>query len=62
MAVFYDAGKVALDVDELDLRDLKRAYGLGARFHGTHRTVFRLEVARNDAGAWRLVFATGAPF
>jgi hypothetical protein len=62
MAVFYDAGKVALDVDELDLRNLKRAYGIGARFHGGKRTVLRLEVARNDAGGWRMVFATGAPF
>jgi hypothetical protein len=62
MAAFYDAGKVALEVDELDLRDLRRAYGIGARFHGSKRTVLRLEVARNDAGGWRLVFATGAPF
>jgi hypothetical protein len=62
MALFFDAGKVATDVDELDLRSLKHAYGIGARFHGTKRTVFRLEVARNDIGAWRLVFATGAPF
>jgi hypothetical protein len=62
MALFYDAGKVAPEVDELDLRDLKHAYGIGARFHGTKRTVFRLEAARNDAGGWRLIWATGAPF
>jgi hypothetical protein len=62
MALFYDAGKVATDVDQLDLRDLKHAYGIGARFHGTKRTVFRLEVARNDAGGWRMIWATGAPF
>ena len=62
MAFFYDAGTVALDVDELDLRDLKHAYGIGGRFHGAKRTVLRLEVARNDAGGWRMVFATGAPF
>jgi hypothetical protein len=62
MAVFYDAGKVALDVDELDLRELRHAYGIGARFHGAKRTVFRLEVARNGTGGWRTVFATGAPF
>jgi Omp85 superfamily domain len=62
MAVFYDAGKVALDVDELDLRDLRHAYGIGARFHGAERTVLRLELARNDAGGWRMVCATGAAF
>jgi hypothetical protein len=62
MALFYDAGKVATDVDQLDLRDLKHAYGVGARFHGTKRTVFRLELARNDAGGWRMVWATAAPF
>jgi hypothetical protein len=62
MALFYDAGKVTDERADLDLRDLKHAYGIGARFHGTKRTVFRLEVARNDAGAWRLIWATGAPF
>jgi hemolysin activation/secretion protein len=62
MALFYDAGKVATEIDELDLGGLKYAYGVGARFHGTKRTVFRLEVARNDAGGWRMVWATTAPF
>lgn len=62
MAVFYDAGKVAMDVGEFDLRNLKSALGIGARFHGSKRTVFRLELARNDAGGWRIVFATAAPF
>lgn len=62
MALFYDTGKVAADVDQLDLRGLKHAYGLGARFHGMKRTVFRLEVARNDLGLWRTVWATTAPF
>jgi hypothetical protein len=62
MALFYDTGQVAAEVDELDLGDMKHAYGIGARFHGTKRTVFRLEVARNDAGGWRFIWATGAPF
>jgi hypothetical protein len=62
MALFYDAGKVTADADELNLRGLKSAVGIGARFHGTKRTMFRLEVAHNDEGAWRLVWSTGAAF
>jgi hypothetical protein len=44
-ALFYDAGKVAPRREDLDLRHLERAYGLGFRF-GTNRGVFM----RIDAG------------
>jgi hypothetical protein len=62
MALFYDAGKVAGDIDDLNLSDLRSSWGAGARFHGTSRTVFRVEVARNDERAWRLILSSGAAF
>jgi outer membrane protein assembly factor BamA len=62
MAVFYDTGKVAARIEDLDLRRLKSAYGIGARFHGSSRTVLRMEVARNNEGGWRFVWTAGAAF
>jgi hypothetical protein len=62
LAMFYDAGKVAMDLDRLNLRDLKSAYGIGGRFHTSRRTVLRVEAARNDESAWRFIFSTGAAF
>lgn len=45
MALFADFGKVAARVEDLDLRGLEHAYGLGFRFN-TFRSVFlRLDVA-----------------
>ena len=62
MAVFYDTGRVAQRLADLDLRGRKAAYGLGARFHGQRRTVLRIEAARNDEGRWRLIWTSGAAF
>lgn len=62
MALFYDTGKVAQRLEDLDLRGRKSAYGVGARFHGLSRTVLRIEMARSDAGTWRLVWTSGASF
>jgi hypothetical protein len=62
MAVFYDTGKVAGEIEQLRLTDLKWAYGVGARFHNSTGTLFRLEVARNDERAWRFILSTGAAF
>lgn len=45
MALFTDFGKVASRAEDLNLRGLERAYGIGFRFN-THRSVFlRLDVA-----------------
>lgn len=62
MALFYDTGKVEMRLEDLDFNGLKSAYGIGARFHGTRRTVFRIEGARNDEGSWRFLMSTGAAF
>ena len=61
MALFYDAGKVAADRDDLDTSDLKRSYGIGARFHTPLATILRIEYAHGSEGG-RLVFATGPSF
>jgi hypothetical protein len=61
MALFYDAGKVAADRSDLDFSDLKRSYGIGARFHTLSANVLRIEYARGDEGG-RIVFSAGPSF
>jgi surface antigen Omp85-like protein len=60
-ALFYDAGKVAERVSDLDLDGLHSDYGFGARFHALHATFLRAEVAHSPEG-YRFVFATSAAF
>ena len=50
MALFFDAGKVASDRSDLDLDDLKTAWGIGLRVHGPNFTPFRLDVAHVKEG------------
>lgn len=52
MAVFLDQGKVAPEVADLNLRDLRRGWGFGARFHGSRFTALRLEITHSFEG-WR---------
>jgi hypothetical protein len=61
MAVFYDAGMVAPELDALALRSFVDNVGIGARFHGPVRTPLRIELAHGSEGA-RLVFAASAAF
>lgn len=61
MAFFFDAGKVASRLEDLDFNDLHTAWGIGARFHGPTSTPLRLEMARGSDG-WRLVVASSAAF
>ena len=61
MAVFYDAGQVAPEVDRFRLRDFTTSWGIGARFHGPSFTALRLELAHGREG-WLLVASTGQPF
>jgi hypothetical protein len=60
-ALFYDAGKVAARLADLDTRGLRHDYGFGVRFHSPFNTHLRVDVARSDEGL-RLVFAGSAPF
>ena len=50
MAFFVDSGKLAAERRDLDLENLKTAYGIGFRIHGPTFTPFRLDVARGDEG------------
>jgi hypothetical protein len=61
MAVFFDQGTVAPSAGDLTLTDLKRGWGIGARFHGDTYTALRLEVAHSIEG-WRYNIARGVSF
>jgi hypothetical protein len=61
MALFFDAGTVAIRFQDLSLRDVEHDYGIGVRLHGPQVTVLRVELARGSEG-WRTVFTTSAPF
>jgi hypothetical protein len=60
-ALFYDTGKVADRVSDLDLNGLQSDFGFGARFHALHATMMRAELTHSREGL-RFVFATSAPF
>jgi outer membrane protein assembly factor BamA len=61
MAIFVDAGKVTRVRSDLDFTGLKKAYGIGVRFHGPHFTALRLDVARGKEGV-RIHFTGGIAF
>lgn len=61
MAVFLDAGKVAAEASQLNLKQLETSWGLGARFHGPAFTALRVELARGREG-FAVVIAGGQAF
>jgi hypothetical protein len=61
MAIFYDAGKVASRLDDLDFDGLKTDAGVGIRFHGPLATPLRIDVAHGSEGL-NLVFSGAAAF
>jgi outer membrane protein assembly factor BamA len=61
-AIFYDAGKVASRLEDLDLRDLESDYGIGFRF-GTDNGVFlRVEGAFGSSGGKHFILRFGHVF
>jgi outer membrane protein assembly factor BamA len=61
-AIFYDAGKVASRLEDLNLRDLESDYGIGFRF-GTQNGVFlRVEGAFGSSGGKHFIFRFGHVF
>ena len=48
--LFYDAGKVFSDGDDLNFSGLKSGYGFGIRGHAPGGTVFRIDLARSNEG------------
>jgi len=61
MALFYEAGKVTARRAELDFKNLRSSYGIGARFHAPDLTLLRIELGRSTEGL-RLIFAAGPVF
>jgi hypothetical protein len=43
MALFYDAGKVALRRSDLDFEDLQSDYGFGFRFNTNEGVILRVD-------------------
>jgi outer membrane protein assembly factor BamA len=61
MAVFFDAGKVRPDWEQIDLQDLKTSYGLGFRFN-TFKSVFmRFDIGTGGEGT-QIFFKFGPAF
>ena len=61
-AIFYDAGKVASRVEDLNFRDLESDYGIGFRF-GTRNGVFlRVEGAFGSSGGKHFILRFGHVF
>jgi len=56
MAVFFGEGKVAGKLRDLDLHNLHRNVGVGARFHGPLFTALRVEMAHSVEG-WHFTAA-----
>jgi hypothetical protein len=61
MAIWYETGKVAAEVEDLDLNDLHDSYGIGARFHAPAATFMRIELAHSVEGT-RIIFSGGPAF
>jgi hemolysin activation/secretion protein len=62
MALFYDAGKVTDRRSDLDLEGLKSDFGIGFRFHGPATTPLRIEFARSNEQAFKIIFSAKHAF
>jgi hemolysin activation/secretion protein len=60
-AAFVDHGVVADRVRALAADDMRRGWGIGARWHGEHITALRVDVAHGSEG-WHLHVAQTASF
>ena len=56
MALFTDWGKVAPTASDLDLTDLKRAYGIGFRFNTPQAVFFRFDIGTGAGEGVRYIF------
>ena len=55
-AIFYDAGKVAPEAGDLNLRDLESDYGVGFRFGTINGVFLRIEGAFGSSGGAHFIF------
>ena len=62
MALFFDAGEVREDWQDIDLQELRTGYGIGFRFN-TFRSVFmRLDIGAGGGEGTRIFFKFGPAF
>jgi hypothetical protein len=62
MALFTDWGKVAPRASDLDLSDLKHAYGIGFRFNTTQAVILRIDIATGGSEGVRYFFKFSKAF
>ena len=62
LAFFYDTGKVAPRVSELDFKNLKDDFGVGMRFHGPLATPFRVDFSTGRESRLSVSFSASAAF
>jgi hypothetical protein len=55
-ALFYDTGKVASRVENLNLKDLESDYGIGFRFGTANNVFLRIEAALGSHGGKHFIF------
>jgi hypothetical protein len=61
-AIFYDAGKVASRLEDLDLRDLESDYGIGFRFGTANGVFLRVEGAFGSSSGPHFILRFGHVF
>jgi len=61
-AFFYDAGKVALERSDLDLKNLEKDYGFGFRFNTDNGVVMRVDAGFGSADGKHLYITFGGVF
>jgi outer membrane protein assembly factor BamA len=61
-ALFYDAGKVASRIEDVDFRDLESDYGIGFRFGTSNGVFLRVEGAFGSSGGAHFVMRFGHVF
>jgi hypothetical protein len=61
MALFYDTGMVAPQLESIAWNEFRNNVGVGVRFHTPIKTALRVEVAHGDEGL-HLIFAASSAF
>ena len=62
LAFFYDTGKVAARVSDLDFKNLQDDFGVGIRFHGPFVTPLRVDFSTSRESRLSVSFAASAAF
>ena len=62
VALFWDGGKVTRDWHDVNLRELKTAYGIGFRGATTKRVFVRLDIAAGGGEGHQIFFKVGPSF